>query len=399
VTAQVHALDDSPLAAGEKVADRFVAGAIIGTGATSVVYRGEAIADGRSVALKVVHRELCGDKQIFGRYEREAKILKRLTGPNIVKLLDFVEHGELLVIALELVEGATLERVLERPLDLNLAIEVASQIAEGLSMAHAAGVVHRDLKPANVVVEPVGWPHDTRDPPRVRILDFGLAKVIHGPHMTTGLTEHDMIFGTPEYMSPEQARGDEVDARSDLYAAGVILYEMATGKVPFSGRTALATMHAHLTEELVGPRIVAPNREIPAALDAVIGRALSKDPKDRYASAAAFKEALRAVNAPRAASVRPSSSDRVGTTDMELGETDLAIRLSQVPVERKQEIEARVTRSTPPEPASATPGRFSSGATQISALVPEPRLGRGWIVLGVLVGALAIAAGVYLASR
>lgn len=382
--------EDPPLTVGERVGGKYVAGDVIGMGATSVVYRGECVADGRAVALKVVHRELCGDKQIFGRYQREAKILERLRGPNIVELLDFIVHGELLVIALDLVDGTSLDGVLQKPLDLELAVEVASQIAEGLEQAHAKGVIHRDLKPANVVVEPRGWPRNgSGEKPRIRILDFGLAKVIHGEHMTTGLTEHDMIFGTPDYMSPEQARGDDLDVRSDIYAAGVILYEMTTGAVPFARRTPLATMTAHLTEPLVNARAAAPSRGISAALDAVITRALAKEPKDRYESAAALKEALRSASERRVAT--PSTDDaRNATTDMELGETDLAIRLSQVPVERKHAIEAR-SRSVPPDPAR----------TGVSGAPPPPDAtgSRVWIAVGVVVAMAAIAVGVFLASR
>ncbi|MFO0618202.1 MAG: serine/threonine-protein kinase [Polyangiaceae bacterium] len=358
---------------------------MIGAGATSVVHRGESVATGRPVALKVIHRELCGNKQIFGRYQREAKILERLRGPNIVEFLDFIVHGELLVIALELVDGAPLDRVLRTPLDLGLAVEVTIQIAEGLAAAHRAGVIHRDLKPANVVVEPRGWPGAGSGAPRVRILDFGLAKVIHGEHMTTGLTEHDMIFGTPEYMSPEQARGDDLDGRSDVYSAGVILYEMATGAVPFAGRTPLATMTAHLTEPLVRAREVAPARAISATLDTVIARALSKEPAERYESAEAFMQALRAVSERRLAG-RAGAESRIATTEMELGETDLAVRLSQVPIERKQAIEGRATSgiSGPPPGISVAPSEVG---------------GRWWIVVGILVAGAAIAAGVYFAFR
>lgn len=373
--------EDPPLAAGEQVGGKYVAGPVIGMGATSVVYRGESLSDGRPVALKVVHRELCGDRQIFGRYQREAKILERLRGPNIVELLDFIVHGELLVIALDLVDGTALDAVLTKPLDLDLAVEVALQIADGLAQAHDKGVIHRDLKPANVVVEPRGWPRGEAAAarPRIRILDFGLAKVIHGEHMTTGLTEHDMIFGTPEYMSPEQARGDDLDVRSDIYAAGVILYEMATGVVPFVKRTPLATMTAHLTEPFVNARIAAPERGISAALDAVITRALAKDPNDRYASARALQEALKALTERRIGPVSGAS----GGSDMELGETDLAIRLSQVPVERKQALEARSARSVPPQEPLASP---ADG-------------GRVWWLVGIVVAIAAIAAGVYFATR
>ncbi len=371
----------SPLREGDIVGEKYRVGDPIGSGATGVVYRATKLADGAKLALKVIDRAHCGDKQIFGRYHREAKILQRLSGPHLVALLDFVEHDGLLAIALELVDGAPLDAVIPKRLEIPQAIEIVTQIADGLGVAHAAGVVHRDLKPANVMIEPRGWPtEEGESAPRVRILDFGLAKVVHGDQMTTGLTEHGMIFGTPEYMSPEQARGDEIDGRCDVYAAGIMLYEMATGRVPFSRKTPLATMTAQLTEPVAPPREVAPGRDIPAALEAVIMRALAKEPRERYPSAAAFADALRAVREKRALSIAPSRD----TNDLELGETDLAIRLSQVSPERKPSIEARSARVAP------------------GASVPPVVSDRGsgvWIIVGVVVALIAVAVGAALAFR
>jgi serine/threonine-protein kinase len=265
---------------------------VLGEGASGIVYAAKA-PDQARVALKVIHREHLADRQIFGRFRREAAILTRLEGEHLVKLLEFVEDQGLLAIALEYVDGVSLESVLKErsALPLGEAIEIALQICAALGSAHAAGVIHRDLKPANVLVESAGGGADVR----VRVVDFGLAKAVHGEHGTTGLTEQDMIFGTPEYMAPEQARGDEADFRCDLYAAGVILYEMAIGKVPFKGPTAIATMTAQLTEEPPPARVSAPNRPLSPALEAVVMRALSKDRDARYPSARAFAEALAAA--------------------------------------------------------------------------------------------------------
>ncbi len=199
---------DDPIPVGEIVAGTYVTERILGRGGSGVVYEARNKNDGSRVALKVIHAELCHSRQIFGRYQREAKILRRIGGAHIVKLLDFVEHEGLLAIALERVEGVSLEKAIEAGISVDRAVDLAAQICEGLALAHGGGVVHRDLKPANVMLEPDGAGRE-----RARILDFGLAKVVHGEHMTTGLTERDMIFGTPEYMAPEQARGDEVDAR------------------------------------------------------------------------------------------------------------------------------------------------------------------------------------------
>ncbi|EYF03314.1 serine/threonine-protein kinase [Chondromyces apiculatus] len=287
---------------GQRVADRYRIDAVLGEGASGVVYlaQAEGSEGGGQVALKVIHRHLCGDRQVHKRFHREAVILKRLESPNLVRLLDFVEHDGLLMMALEYVDGVSLEALLEReaPLDPGRAVEIALQIGAALSAAHGAGIVHRDLKPANVLLERVpqgesqGESQSVPAVPRVRVVDFGLAKVVQGEQMTTGLTEQDMIFGTPEYMSPEQVRGEEIDPRCDIYALGCILYEMSVGKPPFPRRTAMASMTAHLGEEVPLPRATRRDGAISSALEAVILRALAKRPQDRHADARALTEAL-----------------------------------------------------------------------------------------------------------
>lgn len=327
------------LAVGQMVAKRYVVEREIGEGAQGVVYlardthgggrNGDAAETGPGsggldrVALKVLHRHLLGDKQIHKRFDREAAILKRLEGEHLVKLLDFVEEDGLLMIALEYVEGRSLEDLLREksPLDLKKAIEITLQVAAALGCAHAGGVVHRDLKPANVLIEGSSKEADSTRL-RVRVVDFGLAKVVHGEHMTTGLTEHDMIFGTPEYMAPEQVKGEDADLRADLYAAGVMLYEMSVGKVPFTGRTPLAAMTAHLTEEVPPPRSSRRDHAISLSLEAVILRALAKEPKDRYSSARELAEALvSARDEPKV--VAPVSSDRANAVVIATSDTDL----------------------------------------------------------------------------
>ena len=374
----------SGLRPGEIVGERFRLASVIGSGASGVVYLAHTLDTASPVALKVVHRELCGDRQIFGRYRREAAILRRLSGPHIVEIRDFIEHDGLLIIALEFVDGTSLETLVENKVSVAQAIEIAAQIAEGLVGAHEAGVIHRDLKPANVIIQPRDWPR-SGDLPRVRILDFGLAKVLHGEHMTTGLTEHDMIFGTPEYMAPEQARGDELDERCDVYAVGAMLYEMTTGVVPFVKRTPLATMTAHLSEPVPPPRASAPEREISPALETVILRALEKERESRYASAAELARAVRAAAEKRFVSSGAAPGDTaaaISRTDIELGETDLAIRVSQVSPERRASIESK-----PPSMTSRpTPPPARTGLTL-------------WTLVIVVAGLAAIAIGVLLALR
>jgi serine/threonine-protein kinase len=191
--------------------------------------------------------------------------------------------------AMARVDGRSLEEVLkaERPLPIGRAVGVFLEVCEALREAHSQGVIHRDLKPANVLL---------RSEDRAIVVDFGMAKIVTGGGTgTTALTQHNMVFGTPEYMAPEQARGDELDARCDVYAAGVILYELLTGGVPFRGTTPLSVLTAHLTAPPQPPRERAPARSISPALEAVVLHAIAKDPMDRYATAGALATAVRAA--------------------------------------------------------------------------------------------------------
>lgn len=310
---------------GHRVGGRYAIIGTLGEGGSGTVYLAQdltdqaaSLAERRRVVLKVIHRHLCGDRQIYGRFQREAAILERLESDHVVRLLEVLEEDELPVLVLEHAGGRSLDEFLREraPVALDLAVEIMLQVCAGLGAAHAASVIHRDLKPANVLVSLAaaspGGVH-------VRVLDFGLAKIVHGEKMVTGLTEHDMIFGTPEYMAPEQARGDEVDARCDLYAAGVMLYELATGSVPFCGRTPIASMTAHLSETPPSPRASRP--DISPALEAVILRALAKAKEDRYPSARAFAEALAATREP----ARVVATSDPHTVSADLADTDLHV--------------------------------------------------------------------------
>ena len=333
----MSAPEDAPeggrLSPGLRVASRYTVGEPLGEGTSGIVYLARREGDGgeEPVALKVIHRHLSGNRQIYRRFQREAAILKRIEGDHVVKLLELVEHDGLLVLALEYVDGGSLEALLQRssPLDADLAVHIALEICAALEAAHEAGVIHRDLKPANVLIERQAPPGSRRAaqaalPGRVRVVDFGLAKVVRGEQMTTSLTEQDMIFGTPEYMAPEQVRGDEeLDDRCDIYALGCMLYEMTVGSVPFAKRTAIAVMNAHLTEIPPSPRSSRPGGGLPSGLEAVILRALSKRPEDRYASARTFADALAAcvshaqVITPLGAAAA-SSAQEISATDLNL---------------------------------------------------------------------------------
>ncbi|HSQ64851.1 MAG TPA: serine/threonine-protein kinase, partial [Polyangiaceae bacterium] len=287
-----------PISTGRVIGDKFEVCGVLGEGGTGIVYEARrldegGVANGEPVALKVIHGHLMFDKQIRGRFTREAKILSRLSGPHLCPVLDYGEvpdpHGEgvsLVYIALPKIVGPPLDQLLREQgaPGIDQALDIVIQVCTALSSAHAQGVIHRDLKPGNVLL---------KDGKEVVVVDFGMAKILTGGGTgTTGLTAHNMVFGTPEYMAPEQARGDELDARCDIYAVGVMLYELVTGKVPFTGNTPLNVLTAQLTEPPESPRQRAPERGISPALEAVIMHALAKDPRDRYPTAAAFAVAI-----------------------------------------------------------------------------------------------------------
>ncbi len=447
---------------GGLVGGRYRVSSVIGEGAQSIVYlaccEGDPaaegaqpasgstrVAPGTEIALKVIHRHLCGDPQIFRRFHREAAILGSLEGEHVVKLLDFVEDDGLLAIALERVDGVSLEGLLAEhaPLDLDVAIEITLQVCAALGAAHANGIVHRDLKTANVLIECLG--HDGGASPRpalsaagirVKVVDFGLGKVIHG-EMTTGLTEQGMIFGTPEYMAPEQARGDDVDARADLYAAGVMLYEMVVGAPPFSGRNALDTMSAHLVEPPRSPRAALPGGSITPSLEAVMLRALAKDPADRYESARELAQAIAAardqprVFAPHA--VANPDEIAAGDTDLHLEPAALAqartLRADELAAMQNSVPAARLNPSGQ-SPTSAVPSTLPTGTAPpagsprvelVSVHPPKPkaplarpeildettavsgeprrRMGLIWAIVAIVAAAVGVVIGVIVGTR
>jgi serine/threonine-protein kinase len=383
----------SMLPAGRRVASRYEIESVIGEGTSGVVYLARRIEGGGRVALKVIHRHLHHDRQIFGRFQREAGILKRIEGQHLVKLLDFIEEDGLLIIALEHVDGRSLEERLEEraPLDIAEAVEITLQVCAALGAAHAAGVVHRDLKPANVLIERVGRGAG----PHARVVDFGLAKVVHGEHMTTGLTEQDMIFGTPEYMAPEQVRGDDVDPRCDLYAAGVMLYEMVVGAVPFDRGTPMAKMTAHLSEAPPSPRSRQPNNGISTALEAVILRALAKDRDERYPSARALAQALAAARD------RPLVIAPTGDTDPNVATSDTDLQVVTVGLTPATALPS--DKILEPADALAKTGKYDVGAALVPAASAAARKGGHdrliWAVVALIAAAVGVTIGILFGTQ
>jgi len=256
------------------------------------VFRARDLKLGREVAIKVLAPDLASDAERLRRFEQEARAASALSHPNIVHIYDVGESEGTRYIAMELAEGTTLRRVLEQaPLTGERLLEIARQLADGVAKAHSAGIVHRDLKPENVMVSEDGL---------VKILDFGLAKLatpawaVDSETATLARTRHGMLIGTVEYMSPEQASGKSADSRSDQFALGLILYEMATGKIAFQRATAAQTL-ASIIENTPLP-IGSLNPGIPHGLDRIVNRCLSKDPAGRYPDTRDLARELKSIS-------------------------------------------------------------------------------------------------------
>ena len=243
------------------------------------VYRARDLVLKRTVAVKVLKDQMTGDAAFIRRFEREAQSAAALSHSHIVNIYDVGEQDGTYFMVMEYVEGDNLKAYIRQKgrLPVQEAIQIARQIAEALEQAHAAGMVHRDIKPQNILFSPSG---------KVKVTDFGIAIAGDGMTVTVG----DEIIGSVQYISPEQARGEIACKQSDLYSLGIVLYEMVTGKVPFSGENPVALAMKHIQEQIVPPRRLAP--DIPEALELVILKAVQKDMADRYSNAGEFLEDL-----------------------------------------------------------------------------------------------------------
>jgi serine/threonine-protein kinase len=274
---------------GRKIGGKYFVHQRLGKGGMGLVYKATDVVLDRPLALKMLDRALLSDAGMVQRFHREARAASRLNHPNCITILDFgqLDDGQLFI-AMEFLPGRPLTRLVaeEFPIPHARVVRIGAQILAALAEAHAAGVIHRDLKLSNVMVEA------RRDEPDfVKVLDFGIAKLVAGDNRSD-LTTAGMICGTPGYMSPEQARGEELDARSDLYSVGIILYELLTGRLPFESETPMALAVKHMTEMADPPSERRPDLGIPPELDALVMRALAKSRDDRFASAEEMRAAL-----------------------------------------------------------------------------------------------------------
>jgi serine/threonine-protein kinase len=308
------------------LAGRYRIDELIGRGGMASVYRGYDLTLDREVALKILRRELADDAAFRTRFRLEAQAASRMSHPTIVRVFDAGEDTETTpdgvvhpvpFIVMELVNGDLLKDIISGgDVPVTDAVRYVDGILEALEYSHRAGVVHRDIKPGNVMVTAAG---------QVKVMDFGIARAVSDSSST--VAETTAIIGTAAYFSPEQAKGEPVDARADLYSTGVVLYELLTGRPPFRGETPVAVAYQHVSETPVPPS--EHTESIPRGLDALVMRALAKDPFQRFQDAASFRAALAEAVGGKAPSKRQLgalTSELYGTNPRQAAETARSLR-------------------------------------------------------------------------
>jgi tetratricopeptide (TPR) repeat protein len=274
------------LHSGDVVAGRFRIEGMLGIGGMGVVYRATDLSLGIEVAIKLLRPELARRPEAFERFRQELLLARQVSSPHVVRIHDIAQHGDRWLISMDYIAGESLEHRLDAgKIPIETALKIARALLVGLSAVHQRGVVHRDLKPANVLL-------DAEDV--AYLSDFGIARAAG----TTGVTQTGLVIGTPEYLSPEQARNDAVDGRSDLYAVGLILYEMLTGDLPFASGTPAETVMQRIARP--APSLARTRPDLPSWLAAFCARLLERDPRRRFADADAALRALDAKKVPRA---------------------------------------------------------------------------------------------------
>lgn len=310
---------------GRQYGGRYQVTGSIASGGMAEVYHAQDQLLGRSVALKVLHPEYARDRVFIERFRREAQAAASLNDPRIVSVFDWGSDDGTYYLVMEYVEGKTLREMIksEGPLSAERAAKLAADVCSALEIAHQHGIVHRDVKPANIVVTQSG---------QTKVMDFGIARAAADSGQT--MTQTGTVMGTANYLSPEQAQGLAVDARSDVYSAGVVLYEMLTNEVPFKADTAVAIAYKHVKEDPAPPSDL--NHEIPAALDAIVMKALAKNPDNRYQTAREMRQDLERVLRGESVQATPLlPPDQTIAVDMRGGATQV------LPVQTTQETSRR----------------------------------------------------------
>ena len=349
----------------------------IGTGGMGAVYKALQPAMNRMVGVKILHPKLTNRKDLVARFRREARAMSHLTHPNTVKVFLYgeLDDGSLYII-MEFLDGKNMNQTVraEGPMPMERGLPILIQVCGALEEAHRAGIIHRDLKPENIFLCQQGGMRDY-----AKVLDFGLAKVTER-EMRPGsiiLTQEGMVFGTPEFMSPEQAQGKTLTPASDIYSLATILYEALTGKLPFDCKSAMDFLSHHVSHKPIPLSQRVPGRTFPPLLDQIIARALAKKPDERFHSAADFAAAMQAV---------------LG------GATELPQTLSP-PAAPVQIMQGQQAAYGPGPISSPLPGQQHSSTTSMTnakPTMPDTPSSRGakWALLaGVALGCLVVGAG------
>jgi serine/threonine-protein kinase len=361
---------------GRTLQGRFVITDPLGEGGMGIVFRGLDEITMSEVAIKVLQPELAGHDEVVARFYREASAARRVDHESAVRVLGRGQEGGLHFLVMELLAGRCLADVLvETPaLPPARAARILAQVCSVLAVAHERGVVHRDIKPENVMVAP---PADGKGE-RVKLLDFGVAKAMptlsrlpsyEDSFNSSELTTCGALVGTPEYMAPEQCRSREVDARTDVYACGVLLYRMMTGRVPFDGNHPLEICQRHIGEAPRAPRAVAP--WIAPSMEAIILKALEKEPADRYQTATEMCDALLAALRDLEAATDAEDTESLAREALAVAPPSSdAATLVYVPPQPPAAAEAAEAQPAAPPPAPA--------AQPVATTVPRARKPAGW---------------------
>jgi serine/threonine-protein kinase len=323
------------------------------------VYRARDELLGRDVALKVLSERFARDSSFVERFRREAQSAANLNHPQIVSLYDYGSDGDAYFIVMEFIDGTSLADIIHReaPLLPERAAEIALDVTRALDRAHTAGIVHRDIKPGNILITKDG---------NTKVTDFGIARAARGDNEQT-MTQTGMVIGTAAYLSPEQAQGEPVDGRSDLYSLGVVLYEMLSGHAPFAGDTPLAIAYKHVREFAAPPSSI--NPDVPKELDAIVMKALAKNPENRYQNAVEFEQDLQ----------RFLSGQKVHATPLMGDETQV---VGALPATATQVLRPDSSTAVIPPPESSRTGWYLLSALGILLLFGLA----GWLLFNNLLG-------------